>query len=135
MSVVRSKRSESQIEFLYTARKLQVYTVQKCVNAIPKRYTFYLGTGLAESAASIYRNVKRGNSVYPTNQHEVQVRRDYFMRAYAELQSLISQIEVTYEIVKFDEKILHEWASLIDSEMKLVQAVIKKDRERYKDLP
>ena len=135
MSVVRSKRSESQIEFLYTARKLQVYTVQKCVNAIPKRYTFYLGTGLAESAASIYRNVKRGNSVYPTNQHEVQVRRDYFMRAYAELQSLISQIEVAYEIVKFDEKILHEWASLIDSEMKLVQAVIKKDRERYKDLP
>ena len=122
------------MEFLQTARKLQIYTIQKCVNTIPKRYTFYVGTGLAESAASIYQNVKRGNSVYPLNRHEVQARRDYFLRAYVELQALVSQIEVAYELLHFDEKILHEWAALISSEMKLVQAVMKKDRERYKDL-
>jgi len=135
MSVVKSKQSQSKIEFLNTARSLQIYTIQKCVNTIPKRYTFYLGTGLAESAKSIYQNVKRGNSVYPLNQHEVQIRRDYFLRAYVELQSLVSQIEVAQEVIRFDEKVLHEWSSLIKSEMKLIQAVMKKDRERYKDLP
>ena len=135
MSVVRSKRSDSTLEFLNTARKLQIYTVQKCVSAIPKRYTFYIGTGLAESAASIYRDLKRGNSIYPVNQHEVQIRRDYFMRAYAELQSLVSQIEVAYEIINFDENVLHEFGALISTEMKLVKAVIKSDRERYKTLP
>ena len=135
MSVVRSKRSDSSLEFLNTARKLQIYTVQKCVSVIPKRYTFYLGTGLAESAASIYKDLKRGNSVYPVNQHEVQVRRDYFMRAYAELQSLVSQLEVAYEIINFDENVLHEFGSLISTEMKLVKAIIKTDRERFKNLP
>ena len=135
MSVIRSKQNESELEFLRTARNLQIYTVQKCVNTIPKRYTFYVGTGLAESAASIYQNAKRGNSIYPLNQHEVQIRRDYFLRAYAELQSLVSQIEVAYELLHFDEKVLHEWAALINSEMKLIRAVIKKDRQRYKDLP
>ena len=135
VSVVRSKQSESRLEFLRTARALQIYTVQKCVNTIPKRYTFYVGTGLAESAMSVYQNAKRGNSVYPLNQHEAQIRRDYFMRAYVELQSLVSQIEVAYELIRFDEKVLHEWAALINSEMKLIQAVMKKDRERYKDLP
>ena len=135
MSVVRSKRSDSSLEFLNTARKLQIYTVQKCVSVIPKRYTFYLGTGLAESAASIYKDLKRGNSVYPVNQHEVQVRRDYFMRAYAELQSLVSQLEVAYEIINFDENVLHEFGALISTEMKLVKAIIKTDRERFKNLP
>ena len=134
MSVVKSKRSQSQLEFLQTARNLQIFTVQKCVNTIPKRHTFYIGQGLAESAASVYRNVKRGNSIYPLNQHEVQMRRDFFLRAYAELQSLVSQIEVAYELIRFDEKILHEWASLISSEMKLIQSVMKKDRERYKNI-
>lgn len=135
MSVVRSKRSESQLEFLNTARKLQVFTIQKCVNTIPKRYTFFIANHLSDSATAIYANVKRGNSVYPLNQHEAQVRRDYFMRAYVELQNLVSQIEVAHELLHFDEKVLHEWASLINDEMKLVQAVMKKDRERYKDLP
>ena len=135
MSVVKSKQAQSQLEFLRTARSLQIYTVQKCVNTIPKRYTFYIGTGLADSAASIYKDVKRANSIYPLNRHEAQVRRDYFMKAYAELQALVSQIEVAYELVHFEEKVLHEWAALISSEMKLISAVLKKDRERYKDLP
>lgn len=32
MSVIKSKRSTSDMEFLATARKLEIYTIQKCVN-------------------------------------------------------------------------------------------------------
>lgn len=134
MSVIRSKRGESQMEFLATARKLQAFTIQKCVNTIPKRYTFYIGTHLADSATAIYDLVKKGNSIYPLNAHEVQMRRDYFLRAYAELQSLVSQIELAHEIVKFDPAVLGEWSSLISTEIKMVKAVLKADRERYKNL-
>ena len=134
MSVIRSKRSESQMEFLATARKLQAFTIQKCVNTIPKRYTFYVGTHLADSATAIYEWVKRGNSIYPLNAHEVQMRRDCFLKAYAELQSLVSQIELAHEIIQFDPAILGEWSGLIATEMKLVKAVLKADRERYKNL-
>ena len=135
MSVIRSKRNESELEFLNTARKLQAFTIQKCVNTIPKRYTFFIANHLADSATAIYENVKRANSIYPLNQHEAQMRRDYFLRAYAELQSMVSQVELAHEILHFDTKVLHDWAELISNELKLVSAVMKKDRERYKNLP
>jgi len=134
MSVIKSKRSESQMEFLATARKLQAFTIHKCVNAVPKRYTFYIGTHLADSAIAIYEWLKRGNSIYPLNPHEVQMRRDCFLRAYAELQSLVSQIELANEILQFDPNILAEWSRLISTEIKLVKAVLKADRERYKNM-
>lgn len=135
MSVIKSKRNESNAEFLASARKLQVYTIQKCVNAVPKRYTFYIGQPLAESAKEVYRQVKRGNSIYPLNQHEAQMRRDCFLLAHAELQSLVSQIELANEILGFHPEVLAGWSELLSSEIRMVKAVMKSDRERYKNLP
>ena len=134
MSVIRSARSVSEVQFLHTARELQIYTIQKCVG-FPKRYTFYVSQPLAAVATRIYEDVKRGNSVYPANQHEVQLRRDYFLQALAELQNLISQVEVAYELFRFDANIMEHWMELVDTEMKLVKALLKSDKSRYKDLP
>lgn len=134
MSVIRSARSVSEVQFLYTARELQIYTIQKCVG-FPKRYTFYVSQPLAAVATRIYEDVKRGNSIYPSNQHEVQLRRDYFLQAVAELQNLISQVEVAYELFRFDANIIEHWMQLVDTEMKLIKALLKSDKSRYKDLP
>ena len=134
MSVIRSARSVSEVQFLHTARELQIYTVQKCVG-FPKRYTFYVSQPLAAVATRIYEDVKRGNSIYPANQHEVQLRRDYFLQALAELQNLISQVEVAYELFRFDANIMEHWMELVDTEMKLIKALPKSDKSRYKDLP
>ena len=41
MSVYKSKRGASSAQFVETARKLQVHTLEQCLK-IPKRYTFYL---------------------------------------------------------------------------------------------
>lgn len=135
MSVVKSQRNESTMEFLVNARKLQAYTIRKCVNCIPKRYTFFIGTALASSATKIYESVKKGNSIYPINQHEVQMRRDYFLAASLELQSLISQIELADEMLSLDKSVVQEWSKLISTETRLVKAIMKSDREKYKSLP
>ena len=134
MSVIRSARSTSEVQFLMTARELQIYTIQKCVG-FPKRYTFYVSQPLAAVATRIYEDVKRGNSIYPANQHEVQLRRDYFLQAGAELQNLVSQIEVAYELFRFDTNIMTRWMELVDTEIKLIKALLKSDKSRYKDLP
>ena len=133
MSVIKSKRTTSDMEFIATARKLEIYTIQKCVN-FPKRYTFYVSQPIANAATRIYEDVKRANSIYPTNQHEVQIRRDCFIRANAELQSLISQLEVAQEIFGIDMETLRVWMDIIDTEIRLVKAVMKSDRERYKNI-
>jgi len=122
------------MEFLNTARRLEIFTIQKCVNTIPKRYTFFLAQNLARSATAVYEYVKKGNSVYPTNAHEVQIRRDFFIKAYVELQSLVSQIEVAYELLHFDTKVLEEWSKLISTEITLIKGVMERDKQRYKKL-
>ena len=134
MSVVRSARSTSEVQFLHTARELQIYTIRKCVG-FPKRYTFYVSQPIAAIATRIYEDVKRANSIYPTNQHEVQLRRDYFIHAGAELQNLVSQVEVAYELFQFDANIMTRWMELVDTEIRLLKAVVKSDKSRYKDLP
>ncbi len=134
MSVIKSKRSTSDMEFLYNARKLQIHTIQKVVN-FPKRYTFYVSQPIAACATRIHEYVKCGNSIYPLNQHEVQMRRDYFLRANAELNNLVSQLELANELFGIDMDAMKYWMDIVELEIRLVKAVLKADRQRYKDLP
>lgn len=134
LSVIKSKRAESEMEFIHTARQLQIYTIQKCVS-FPKRYTFYVSQPLAACATRIHEYVKCANSIYPLNRHEVQMRRDYLLRANAELNSMISQIEVANELFGIEGEKIKFWMDIVDREIRLVKGTIKKDRERYKDLP
>ena len=133
MTVVRSKRGESEMEFVHTARELQIYTIQKCVS-FPKRYTFYVSQPIANSATHIHQLVKMANSVYPTNAHEVQLRRDYLLRANAELNSLVSQIEVANELFGLEPRVMKFWMDIVEREIRLVKGTMKKDRERYKNV-
>lgn len=134
MSVIKSKRSESEMEFIHTARQLQIFSIQKCVS-FPKRYTFYVGQPIANAAVRIYEYVKCANSIYPTNQHEAQLRRDYMLRANAELNSLVSQIEVAHELFGLETEKIRCWMEIVQKEIRLVKGAIKRDKERYKDLP
>lgn len=134
MSVIKSNRTESEMEFIHTARQLQIYTIQKCVG-FPKRYTFYVSQPIADMATKIHDYVKCANSIYPLTQHEAQIRRDYLLRANAQLNSLISQIEVAVELFGIEPDTLQYWMQIVEKEIRLVKAVLKKDRERYKDLP
>lgn len=134
MSVIKSKRAESEMEFIHTARQLHIHTIQKCVN-FPKRYTFYVSQPLAAAATRIHEYVKCANSIYPLNRQEVQMRRDYLIRANAELNSMISQLEVANELFGIEGDKMKFWVDIIDREIRLVKGTMKKDRERYKDLP
>ena len=44
MSVYASRRNESKVEFLETARKLSAHTLTYCLKS-PKRLTFFLDKG------------------------------------------------------------------------------------------
>lgn len=131
MSVPQGKRGESEMEFLRTARELQIYSIRKCV-AFPKRYTFYVSQPLAEAATRTHEYLKCANSLYPTNPHEAQLRIDYELHANAELNNMVSQLEVAAELFGIEPDKLKRWSELIDKEIRLVKALIKKDRERYK---
>lgn len=134
MSVIKSKRSESEMEFIHTARQLQIHTIKKCTG-FPKRYTFYVSQPLAACATRIHEYVKCANSIYPTNQQDAQIRREYLIRANAELNSMVSQLEIANELFGIEGSKMQFWMDLVDKEIRLVKGTMKKDKERYKELP
>ena len=133
MSVIKSKRKESEMEFIHTARELRVYTTRKCAG-FPKRYTFTVANPIADSARRIHQCCKMANSIYPLNAHEVQIRRDYLLRANAELQSLVSEIEFAAELFGIEPDTMKFWMEIVEREIRLVKGVLKRDRDRYKSL-
>lgn len=141
MSVYKSKRGESSVQFIETARKLESHTLAQCLK-IPKRYTFLLTTHIMELASAVYDNVISANSIYPTSQHETQIRRDHFISANAALQSLDRQLGLLAEVLRknpenfkgFDNAFM-TWGELINEEAKLISGIKRADRARYKSLP
>lgn len=121
------------MQFVDTAFKLYTFTIQQCVK-FPKRYTFYVSQEISNTATKILVEVKRGNSIYPTNEHEVQMRRDCFLNAYADVQSLISQINAATELFQIAGTVLTGWMELIQSELNLLRGIMKKDKARYKNI-
>ena len=93
MSLLKSKRGESAIQFLETARELEAYTIRQCAR-FPKRFMFLITKDIVALSKAVYNNVKAANSVYATNAAEVQVRRNYLIVANCELQCLISQLDI-----------------------------------------
>lgn len=134
MSVIKSKRAESEMEFVYNARELEIFTLRKC-SSFPKSFLFLKTESIAKLAVGIHSHVKQANSIYPLNQHEVQKRRDHFIDANAKLNDLAGSLEVAQELFGINANVMKIWSALIDKEIRLVKAVMKKDRERYKELP
>ena len=141
MSVYKSKRGESAVQFIETARKLQEHTLMQCLK-VPKRYTFLLTQEVMHLATDVYNNVVSANSVYPINQHEAQLRRDYLTAANASLQSLDRQLGLLAGVLyknpenfKGFESAFTTWGELINEEAKLISGIRRADRTRYKDLP
>lgn len=122
------------MEFLKTARDLEIYSVRKAAH-FPKRYTFYISQGIAQTAADIHKHCKMANSIYPACQHEAQTRRDLFQLALAETQALISKIEVAVEVLQLNPASIQHWMELIWKEDRLIRAILKSDRKRYASLP
>ena len=134
MSVIKSNRAESEMEFIYNARELELFTLRKC-SSFPKSFLFLKTESIAKLAVSIHSHVKQANSIYPLNQEEVQKRRNHLIDANAELNDLIGALEVAQELFGINMSVMKSWSRLIEKEIRLVKAVMKKDRERYKDLP
>ena len=134
LSVIRSKRSTADMQFLYTARSLESKTRKRCL-AAPKRYTFFGLQELWLTARHVYSNVKKANSIYPTTQHEAQMRKDFLILAGCLLQDYVSQLELLTQDGIFMPSSHEELSALVDDEIKLIKAVIKSDKSRYADLP
>ena len=129
------------------ARKLYAKTLKLCLK-MPKRYTYLVLQNVIELAARVRDNAKAANSVFPTNAHEAQIRRDYWIHARAALQSLALAVDSFLDIpdtLQYRDgttgktkgitvKELEELADLINREQALLTKQLKDEHERFKNL-
>lgn len=96
MSVKACDRDVSKMEFIKNARDIEVYFLKMMVKK-PKRYKLFYQY-IIESSMNVLNYVKRGNSIYVERREDVLLRTEQFKRVIAELQALISQLEVIYYV-------------------------------------
>lgn len=107
MSVLKSQRGESTVQFLDTARELEIYTIKTCAK-FPKRYMFLITKDIVALASAVYNNAKAANSIYVTTADDARLRREYVTKANCTLQCLLSQIDIAHEFVKTTDANLAE---------------------------
>ena len=147
MSVPKSERGESEVEFVRTMRELQIHTIRKC-KGFPKSYTFYLGVPMAQLAGQAYMHVVEANSIYPARRSDYLMRRGLLIQAHSEVRALVAQLEVTAEVfgVRMDGvrtaemgesegRKMDYWMDIAHRETALLKGVIKRDDKRYGNLP
>ena len=136
MSVIKSKRKDSKVQFMQTTLELAAYTVELC-RKFPKSLTFYVSQPAVQAAKGAYANVKRGNSIFPKTQKDLEKRMDLFQAARRELMVLASEMDLAYELQKdnMKESSITKWHSLLADSYKLITAQIKSDKARFQDLP
>ena len=130
-----------------TAIRLYKKVLAVCLK-MPRRYTYLLLQDVINLAGEVMDNAKKANSVFPTNPHEAQIRRDYWIYARASLQALSTRIDRFLEVPStlnyHDERAdrtkgvtvneLGEIADLISAEMGLITDALKSDKNRFKNL-
>ena len=141
MSVIKAMRGESAMQFVETARKLELHAFSVVTKA-PKRYGPYLLYKIMNLASTVHDEVRAANNIYPKNKHEAQMRRDYLTKANIALQNLSPRLVLLYDsILQNPEKCpwidhaMLEFGNLIKEEAQLISKVKKADNERFKNFP
>lgn len=143
--VPKSKRGKSGFGAVDNADRIDDKILDICLR-MPKRYTYLILQPLVNHAGDAADYVREGNSVFPKNKHEAQIRRDYVIRSYCSLQALSRRINrflthpqvLTHTIgdktvgVKAGE--LEELAKMINEEFAMLKDMLGKDEIRYKNL-
>jgi hypothetical protein len=136
-----SKRNESKVEFLETAKKLSAHTLTYCLKA-PKRLTFFLTKDICALARRVYYEANTANGILPRNKIEAQNRRTHFQLALSACENMeipLAELKARLnlnpdETKKWSEFAFKEWGRLLMEEQRLLKNIMRSDLERYKDL-
>ena len=112
MSVIVSKRSESSVQFVATARELVKYTTQKCLK-LPKRLTFFISTDLVKTAQEIYKD-----AIYIKTLYQIEYINERIMlceKCISRCEYIASMLDIVKIYTpELPEKIFTRWIEILD---------------------
>ena len=145
-NVPELKRGKSGYQVVDNAEELESKVIKICVK-LPKRYTDLLLIKIVELASDIATYVRVANSNFPRNQHEAQIRRDDFVKAYGFTQALSGKINhlllipsvLRYKVDNKEKGVtineLNEISDMVKLELSLIKGSLESDKKRFEGLP
>ena len=136
MSVVKSKRGESNLRILTLADELATYTIHICSNEkhFPKRYRWCITAKIVDEATNIVKYIKMANSLYINNdENRYKLRTHYQDKAYASTYALLALIDIAYRTFGIDGKRIEYWTKLIIDVQNLLRNWQKANKQQFED--
>lgn len=152
MSVLKSRRTQSKAEFVSVANTIYIETLN-FLSRLSARYSRLLAADTARTAATVSNNVMAANTLQPTDETRYVERKTYLIRARGALAALDYQMAKIYEILMLNpegafgtpsgksvagekarerlDKMAQSLGEKIDQEERLLNGVLKSDRERF----
>jgi hypothetical protein len=144
MSVLKNKRGLTKLEFYHTARQLRedltnfllrdfgvkdkvrkMKTPENTELTVIEEYPAWLIAEFRQNIMRILRNlmmnITAGNSIYPVNPEELQVRRQYQTGAIINCQQLIQELQYCADVLPVELGKFLPYADRIDFEIKLLR--------------
>ncbi len=98
MSVLKSKRTVSKMEFVNTANQIYVETVN-FLTRLSARYARLLAEPTARIAGEVMEYAEKANAVYPSDDQRRALRKDYLLKARASLMALDVHLTHCYMVM------------------------------------
>lgn len=118
-SVFVRNRNETELVFLVNGQKLQVELTKYIMKEkyLPKKWRYILGQNIISKVDELMDNIIAANSIYPTTEKELEMRKNFQTLAITncyQLQSKILRIEKCIDTVKMED--LSEIIELLNKE-------------------
>lgn len=95
MSVLKNKRSESQLEFYHTATLIRKELTQFVMNekVVPKRWRPVFTFPMIDKVIKLFDYITAANTIYPQNLREAELRRDYQTQAIIVVEQILQLLQ------------------------------------------
>lgn len=151
MSVLKAHRSESKAEFVNTANKIYVETIN-FLSRLSARFSRLMANDVSHLASEVLVNAEKANSIFPSDHTRKELRKQHLLESRAALMTLDVELSHCYDIMMLNpegcfttsngnpvkparaKEILENMAQslgvLIDSENGLLTNTLKSDKDR-----
>lgn len=127
-------RAINNANFLKTMSELHRYTHGKVANACTA-YDGTQGSLLISLVNDAFYELVQANKKIPETQAEYEKRRKHISNSITYLKEMNRPMLFYFNLMKYSERVMIEWAELLTSEIKMLTSLQRSDKERFKNLP
>ena len=98
MSVLLSHRSESKAEYVNTANKIYIHTIN-FLSRLSSRYSRLVADSVSGLAAEVLDNAEKANSIYPSDETRKELRKQHLLESRAALMALDVHLSHCYDLM------------------------------------